>query len=252
MATIHAYIRPSATNPQESIAKQRDLITRYCAKGLGEPYWYMDSFASGTRFLRDREAGEQLSRQLRRGDHVVIAQLDRAFRRLGDCVRMLDQFQRLDVHLHICQLRGGVSIDLGSPLGKCLFPLLALFADLERSFHAERTGEASRARQARGEGIGRPRYGYKYETRYRTLPNGERQRFLKQIPDEHEREVMKMILRWRSEDPPWSWDHIRQEIAYRLKLKTSDGREWSESRIRRACQAEAMLQLQEVGDSPDR
>jgi len=86
--------------------------------------------------------------------------------------------------------------------------------------------------------------------RYRRLPNGRRQRYLKQVPDEHERDVMKMILRWRSEDPPWSWDQIRQEIAYGLKLRTTDGREWSESRIRRACQA--MLQLQEVGESQDR
>ena len=163
MAVIHAYIRPSAIKVQKSVAKQRETIAQYCrAKGLGEPLWYIDPFAAGKRLLRHREAGEQLSRQVRRGDHVVIAQLDRAFRSLADCVDMLDQFQRLDVRLHVCQVRDGVSIDLGSPLGRCLSQFLDIFADLERSYHAERTGEASRARRARGEGLRRPHYGHKY------------------------------------------------------------------------------------------
>src|SRR5262249_41194301 len=95
-------------------------------------------------------------------------------------------------------------------------------------------------------------YGYRYETRYRTLPNGRRQRYLKQVPDPHERAIMRMILDWRSQDPPWSWQQIHEKINYELKLRTTDGREWDESRIRRACRAEANLQFQEVRHGQDR
>jgi hypothetical protein len=39
-----------------------------------------------------------------------------------------------------------------------------------------------------------------------------------------------------------SWHQIYEKINYELKLRTTDGREWDENRIRRACRAEAMNQ----------
>jgi DNA invertase Pin-like site-specific DNA recombinase len=184
---------------------------------------------------------------VQRGDHVVIADLSRAFRRLADGVAIFDQFDRLGVHLHVCDLLGH-AFDLSRLMRRPLIQILDVFADLERAFIAERSGEASRARRVKGEGVGRPPYGFKYEARYRRLPNGERRRYLKQVPDTHEREIMKLILSWRSQDPPWSWHQIYEKINYELKLRTTDGREWDMSRIRRACLAEAILQFQETRD----
>src|SRR5262249_15959416 len=81
--------------------------------------------------------------------------------------------------------------------------------------------------------------------------NCRRQRYLKQVPDQDERAVMKMILAWRSQQPPWSWHQIYEKLNYDLKLRTADGREWDESRIRRACRAEAILQSTEARAGQD-
>src|SRR5262249_31372128 len=140
--------------PRESIDVQRDLIARYCQdRSLGEPLWYIDSTTSGKLLLRNRDAGAVLCKSLQPVDHVVITKLDRAFRKLSDCVVIVNQFNRLKVHLHVCNLLGD-AIDLSQWMGRSMIQFLAVFADLERAFIAERTGEASRARRARGEGIG--------------------------------------------------------------------------------------------------
>jgi DNA invertase Pin-like site-specific DNA recombinase len=206
----------------------------------------VDPATSGKILLREREAGSVLCRSLKKGDHVVIAKLDRAFRRLSDCCVMLEDFERRGVHLHVCNLLGG-AIDLSKPIGRFLIQMLGAFAELERAFIAERTSEAMKARRRHGLGGGRPHYGFKHETRHRTV-DGKREAYKVEVPDPEERRVMRMILAWRTEDPPWSWDQIREKLNYGLKLRTRDGREWSIERIRRAAKAEAILQLREVTD----
>lgn len=187
-----------------------------------------------------------LCQSLKKGDHVVIAKLDRAFRRLSDCCVMLEDFERRGVHLHVCNLLGG-AIDLSKPIGRFLIQMLGAFAELERAFIAERTSEAMRARKRRGQGGGRAHLGFQHETRHRTV-DGKRVSYKVEVPDPEERRVMKMILAWRVSDPPWSWDQIREKLNYELKLKTREGREWSIGRIKRAAHAENLLQFKELND----
>ena len=255
--SVHGYVRASTNKQRESPEIQQETIRAYCqahgllvrhdyGKGVSweEPYWYIDPATSGKVMLRDREAGRVLCKSLRKGDHVVIAKLDRAFRRLSDCVQMLDEFTRLGVQLHVCNLMGG-AIDLSSPMGRFIIQVLAAFAELERAFIAERTSEAMKARKRRGLGGGRAHYGFKHETRYRMV-DGKREKYVIEVENPKEREVMRMILAWRTEKPPWSWDQIREKINYELKIRTTDGREWDVNRIKRAAKAEAILQFKEV------
>src|SRR4051812_7532033 len=121
---IHAYLRASLNKQHETVDAQREVIAQCCQAGsLGEPLWYIDTSASAKVPLREREAGEQLLRNLRRGDHVVITRLDRAFRRLSDCVVILDQFDRVGVKLHVCNLLGQAS-ELSQWIGRPMIQFL--------------------------------------------------------------------------------------------------------------------------------
>jgi DNA invertase Pin-like site-specific DNA recombinase len=74
---------------------------------LGDATFFVDAATSGKTAGEDREAGKAMFRQLRKGDHVILTKLNRAFRRLADCVVVLEKFERLAVKLHICNLMGG-------------------------------------------------------------------------------------------------------------------------------------------------
>jgi DNA invertase Pin-like site-specific DNA recombinase len=110
--------------------------------------------------LRDREAGNVLCRNLQRGDHVIVVKPDRIFRNLSDCLVILDQLDRIGARLHVCDFLGQ-SIDLTRWIGRPHIRFLAVFANLERTFIAERSRETTRARRARREGAGRPHLGFK-------------------------------------------------------------------------------------------
>lgn len=261
---VHGYIRASTNKQHETLETQKETILRYCRfhglignrePGFGpptteferahrdEPLWYSDPATSGKVPIDQREAGQVMCRALRRGDHVVIARLDRAFRKLSDCCKAMEAWERTGVKLHVCNLLGG-AIDLSSPIGRFLLQILGAFAELERAFISERTSESMKARKRRGEGGGRPRYGFKHEVRTRMV-DGVRKKYLVEVPDPYERRIMKMILAWRTQEVPWSWSIIREKLML-AKLKTTDGKEWSDARIRRAAKAEAVLQYREV------
>jgi DNA invertase Pin-like site-specific DNA recombinase len=256
MAVVHGYIRPTPTKQVQSVDAQKEAIRRYCRAnallqsdvgppGPAEPYWYVDQSGSGKHMLSQRTAGRVLYRNLERGDHVVITTLDRAFRRLSDSVDMLEDFRRRDIRLHVCDMLGH-PFDVSRFATPAMLQILQTFGGLERASRAEHTGEDSRDRRARGLGLGRPRLGFKYVSRVRTLADGRKRRFLQQENDPEERAVMKLILGWRREAPRRSWDEIRQTLNYELKLRTRSGAEWSTARIRRACKAETILELLEA------
>ena len=178
--------------------------------------------------------------QLRTGDHVILAKLDRAFRKLSDCVTVLEKFETMGVKLHICNLMGG-AIDLSSPMGRFMIHILAAFAELERAFISERTRDGIRNRKHRGFKHSRhPGYGFRWEKR---ILRGKVERI--RVPDEDERHVMRTILRYRMQETPLSWKEIADHLTDDLKLKTKDNGPWGINRVRRACEAERNLQLRE-------
>jgi DNA invertase Pin-like site-specific DNA recombinase len=250
--SVHAYIRPCPSDPEKSAAVQRQAIESYCRDRFlherpsdGAPLWYVDPETSGRLPLHSRPAGGPLCRNLRRGDHVVVHSLNRIVGCLRAFVLLLQDFDCRGVNLHACDV-GRRPTDFSHWQPRVLAALLDPFAELERVAAAELAGQSSRQRRANGEGLGRPALGFRYVARYRRTASGRMERRLRQVPDEYERSVMKIILRWRREDPPRSYDWIRQMLNYRLKLPTRVGGEWSLARVRRAAEAEAILQEREA------
>ena len=242
---VFGYARASTRKQVESPDTQMDIQNRYAAfNQLGEVKFFVDSAKSGKVSWEQRDAGKELFEQLRPGDHILLTKLDRGFRRLADCVVVLEKFERMGVKLHVCNLMGG-AIDLSSPMGRFLIHILAAFAELERAFISERTKDGLARKESRG--VRHTRHaGYGFRWEKRTL-DGKVERV--RVSDDEERSVMRSILAWRTQDPPLAWNEIRQHLEYTLKLKTKEGGAWDENRIRRACKVERELQhLEQRGD----
>jgi DNA invertase Pin-like site-specific DNA recombinase len=237
----YGYCRASTKKQVESPETQKENIKKYAVfNDLGDVTFFVDAAKSGKTAWADRDAGKELFRQVRPGDHVVVSRLDRAFRRLADCVAVLEQFKRMGVKLHICNMLGG-AIDLSQPMGVFLIHILAAFAELERAFISERTKDGLAQRKRKNVAHTRfPGYGRKWEKRW---VEGK----LAKVPvrDDEERNVMRSILAWRMQDEPLSWKQISDHLTYTLKLRTREGYLWDVNRVKRACQAELKLQLQE-------
>lgn len=238
---VFGYVRASTRKQVESPDTQMEIQKRYAGfNQLGEVEFFVDSAKSGKISWEDRDAGKALFDQLQPGDHVLLTKLDRGFRRLADCVAVLEKFERMGVKLHVCNLMGG-AIDLSSPMGRFLIHILAAFAELERAFISERTKDGLKNRKAKGFAHSRfPGYGFRWERR-----NVGGKSVSVKVRDDEERSVMCSILAWRTQDPPLAWNEIRQHLEYTLKVKTKEGGPWDENRIRRACNAERQLQIQE-------
>jgi DNA invertase Pin-like site-specific DNA recombinase len=237
----YGYGRASTKHQVESPETQKETIREYAKfHKLGDVTVFLDRAKSGKIPWDERPAGCEMFKQIRRGDHVIITKLDRAFRKLSDCVAVLERFQRMGVNLHVCNLLGG-ALDLSAPIGKFLICILAAFAELERSFISERVRDGMEGRKKRGlQHCHYPGYGFRWEKRN---IGGKYERV--RVRDDDEREVMRSIVQWRTSTPAWSWDAIREHLTYTLKLKTKEGKQWDVNRIKRACLAELKLQYQE-------
>jgi len=86
------------------------------------------------------------------GTEFVVWKLDRLGRTVMGIIETLQLFEKRDVHL--------VSItdkfDLGTPMGRAMVQLLAVFAELERNLIRERTLAGIQRAKERGDAHGRP------------------------------------------------------------------------------------------------
>jgi DNA invertase Pin-like site-specific DNA recombinase len=246
----YGYLRVSTDRQALSPQVQRETIEQ-AAKNLGRSIddWFQDAptqnpdgswndAQSGKVPLADRKAGKELCARLTRGDVVIVAKVDRAFRRLSDCVIMLDRWERIGVGLLLCDFP--MLSDLANPFAKAMIQLVAVFAEIERKLISQRTREALALRKRKRQAHSRfPGYGFRWEKRW----DRDQAKHVKvKVADPEERKVMRQIVAWKREDH--GWDAITLLLA-RQGVKTKDGTPWSRSRVIRAFRAELVLQDQE-------
>jgi site-specific DNA recombinase len=242
MPRAYGYIRVSSDRQAESglgLAAQRARIEEYCGRALAgitlvEIVADEAVSASQTPFLR-RPSGQRLDATVVRGDHIVIAKLDRAFRSLRDCAIMIDQWTARGVVVHVLDI--GVATD--TPLGQLLVGIMASVAQWESRRIGERIREAMAAKRAQGRSPnGRAPIGYRV---------GPDQMLL---ADHDMRKVVARIVRWRD----------RHRVGFRqiaavlngAGCRTVMGREWTMSsltyayRVGRATTWDQLLE----GDDP--
>ena len=101
----------------------------------------------------DRPILENLIRQLRPKDTLVIWKLDRLGRSLKDLVDLVQKL--MDADIGLCSLND--PIDTTTSQGRLIFNIFASLAEFERDIIRERTQAGLNAARARGKLGGRPR-----------------------------------------------------------------------------------------------
>lgn len=114
---------------------------------------FTDHAVSGTREKRPGLDALMGDAKRRKFDLIAVAALDRLGRNLRHLVTLLDELQHLGVGL--VSLRE--ALDLTSPIGRAMFALVGVLAEVERAWIVERTHAGLRRARAQGKRLGRPR-----------------------------------------------------------------------------------------------
>ena len=101
----------------------------------------------------ERPQLQEMIKQLRQGDVIVVWKLDRLGRSLRDLVNLVATFQDEGVEFQSLQDK----IDTTTPTGKLAFHLFAALAEFERDIISSRTKAGLEAARARGRKGGRPK-----------------------------------------------------------------------------------------------
>jgi site-specific DNA recombinase len=196
----YGYVRASTVRQEISPEAQAEMIRHYCKHyGLELVDIVKDAGVSARIPFADRPGGSYLLQNVKKGEHIVIARLDRAFRRAADLAVHIQEFDRSGINLHIMDM--GWGMDFSSPLGRFFAHVMAAVAELESSLISARTKEALAAAKPRGRNtgkfVGHAPYGWRYENFF----NEDLGRYdVRRVPDNRERAIMREIVRLIKEE----------------------------------------------------
>ncbi len=151
-ARVALYVRVS-TSDQTAENQLRALREHSERAGWTIVAEFTDHGVSGTREKRPGLDALLADARRRRFDLVAVAALDRLGRNLRHLVTLLDELQHLGVGL--VSLRE--ALDLTSPIGRAMYALVGVLAEVERAWIIERTHAGLRRARAQGKRLGRPR-----------------------------------------------------------------------------------------------
>jgi DNA invertase Pin-like site-specific DNA recombinase len=154
MAT-YGYARVSTAEQVDgtSLAEQERKI-RGLAMMRGEEIAevFVDGGVSGSADLESRPQGSRLVAVLRKGDVLIVAKLDRAFRDAADALVKVKQWKAAGVKLILADMGNEPVNENGH--SQLFFTILAGFAEWERTRILERTASGRDAKKAAGGHIG--------------------------------------------------------------------------------------------------
>ena len=116
-------------------------------KGWQVAEHFVERGVSGSTPLADRPEGGRMLATVGKGDIIVTAKLDRAFRSAADALAVLEEFKDEGVGLHMIDLGGDVT---GNGISKMVFTILAAVAEGERDRIRERIRDAKRHLASQG------------------------------------------------------------------------------------------------------
>ncbi|GAA1914314.1 recombinase family protein [Streptantibioticus ferralitis] len=141
------YCRVSTT--KQSLERQLDALSN---AGLPDERVYVDKKSGATV---DRPGLTDLLAYARPGDTIVVHTLDRLGRNLREVLNLVHDLGEKKIGVR--SLADPLPINTADEgMGRIAFLLLALFAEMERTFTAERAAHARAVAEAAGRRIGRP------------------------------------------------------------------------------------------------
>jgi len=143
------YARMSTT--RQDLERQIEALT---AVGIARERIYLDQ-KSGARL--DRPGLRAVLGLARRGDEIVVHTLDRLGRTVRDKLHLIHELT--DRGVGVRNLADPIKVDSADPadpMGQLAVALLALFAQMERTYTCERAAHARAVAAAHGRQVGRP------------------------------------------------------------------------------------------------
>lgn len=145
-STLVGYARVSTDQQDE----QRQLDALRDA-GVNPHAIYKDHGVSGAK--RSRPEFDRMMANLKVGDVVVVAELDRLGRDAGHVITTIADLRAQGIHVRAL----ADSVDSTTDMGEAMMGFLAIFAQMERRFIQRRTKSGLAAARAQGRTGGRPR-----------------------------------------------------------------------------------------------
>jgi len=154
---IIAYLRVS-TEKQDTQNQRLEILTWANKEGVQITNW-MEREMSSRRSARERGLDE-LTERLTAGDTLVVAELSRLGRSLGEVVQTVDRLAAAKVGL--VTLKEGIRVEPNGEgtrnmQSKILVGLFGLLAEVERDLISERTKAGLARARAEGKTLGRPK-----------------------------------------------------------------------------------------------
>ena len=152
MKTI-AYLRVS--KDAQDVKNQRLAILEFARQEHFEISEFLELSVSSRRSPKERQIDRLLS-QLEAGDTLVVSELSRMGRSVGEIILTVDQLVKQRVRL--LAIKESLRLE-GKPTlqTKVTVTLFSLFADIERELISMRTKEGLAAARASGKRLGRPK-----------------------------------------------------------------------------------------------
>ncbi len=151
---VAAYARVSTTNHHQDPEVQLRDIRDYCArKGWNLAETYVDKGINGTKLSRPELNRLMDDAEAKKFGAVVVWKFDRFARSSAHLINSLQRFKTLGVDFVSVQ----DSIDTSTPMGECVFTILAAFGQLERTVTVERIKAGLRNAKAKGRLPGKKR-----------------------------------------------------------------------------------------------
>ena len=147
------YIRVSTD--QQSTENQKLAILEYANKKGSKIDHWVDTKTSSRRSTKERRIDELVS-QLKEGDFLIVAELSRLGRSVGQIAILVDELLKKRVKV-LC-LKENITLNGRADMQtKVMVTMFSLFAEIERDLISERTKEGLSRARAEGKLLGRPK-----------------------------------------------------------------------------------------------
>src|SRR5262245_16894911 len=152
MKTV-AYLRVSTGS--QDLANQKLAVLDHARQKRFAIDHFVEAQAS-SRAGSDRRRIEELLGSLTAGDRLVVSELSRLGRSLGQVIQLVDELAKRKVRF--TAIKEGIRFEGKQDLQtKVMIALFGLFAEVERDLISERTKEGLAAARSRGRLLGRPK-----------------------------------------------------------------------------------------------
>lgn len=153
MMTTIAYLRVSTEG--QDLDQQRLAILDYAQKHQIAIDEFVETQRSSQHATQRAEL-TQMIEALQAGDRLIVSELSRFGRSLGQILQIIDYLIQKEVRL--VAIKEAIRFEGKQNLQtKAMIALFGLFAEIERDLIAERTKEGLAAAKARGKRLGRPK-----------------------------------------------------------------------------------------------